>query len=374
MFLFLTGFWTSLPAQVKIRLFAEQFPETAIFSVTSGSYEINLYDGNSITALKDELVVIIKYNGKLVVKKRNEDSHICDSVVFSGKTGEDSFSLRVNGNLPAKQYYSGDLKCFPDFGTLLLINISDIEKYISGVVLAEGGTGHNIEFFKAQAIIARTYMYQNFSRHLIDKYNVCDDVHCQVFSGISTDSVLNKAVYETRDLVILDADNSLITAAFHSNCGGETSSSDDVWISGHKYLKTVTDPYCTSSRNATWSKSFTKDAWISYMSKIGYKGSVQDPSVFTFEQKSRLTNYTAGTFSIPLKTLRADLNLRSTFFSVSVIGDSVILKGRGYGHGVGFCQEGAMSMALKGYRYKDIINFYYSRVTVSDIKNAVALH
>jgi stage II sporulation protein D len=133
------------------------------------------------------------------------------------------------------------------------------------------------------------------------------------------------------------------------------------------------DPYCTSSRSATWTKSFSKAAWISYMSKIGYKGSIQDPAVFNFEQKSRLTNYTSGSFSVPLRTLRADLNLRSTFFSVSVEGDSVILNGKGYGHGVGFCQEGAMAMALKGYRYKDIINFYYSRVTISDIKNAVAL-
>ena len=68
-----------------------------------------------------------------------------------------------------------------------------------------------------------------------------------------------------------------------------------------------------------------------------------------------------------------DLNLRSTFFSVSVNGDSVTLNGKGYGHGVGFCQEGAMAMASKGYRYKDIINFYYNKVTISDIKNAVAL-
>ena len=76
---------------------------------------------------------------------------------------------------------------------------------------------------------------------------------------------------------------------------------------------------------------------------------------------------------MPLQTLRSDLNLKSTFFSVVVDGDSMILKGKGYGHGVGLCQEGAMVMALKGFRYKDIINFYYSRVIISDIKNAVAL-
>ena len=67
------------------------------------------------------------------------------------------------------------------------------------------------------------------------------------------------------------------------------------------------------------------------------------------------------------------MNLRSTFFSVVPEGDSIILKGRGYGHGVGLCQEGAMVMAAKGFNYKQIIDFYYSGVIISDIKNAVIL-
>jgi stage II sporulation protein D len=79
-------------------------------------------------------------------------------------------------------------------------------------------------------------------------------------------------------------------------------------------------------------------------------------------------------FSIPLRTIRSDLNLKSTFFSVFTEGDSVILKGRGYGHGVGLCQEGAMVMASNGFKYRDIINFYYTGVIISDIKNAVFLH
>lgn len=372
-FLLLTGVCTTLPAQVKIRLFANQFPESAIFSVTKGIYEINLCNGTKVKALKDEPVMIMKYDGRLAVKMRDGEAKTCDSLIFSGTTGDDSFSLRVNGNMPVKQYYSGKLQCFPDFGTLLFINISDIEKYISGVVQAEGGTGHNIEYFKAQAIIARTYMYKYFNKHNEDKYNVCDNTHCQAFNGLSSDSLLGKAVMQTRGLVILDSDSTLILAAFHSNCGGETNVSGDVWLSGHNYLKNVTDPYCTSSRNATWRKSFSIDEWKDYMSKQGYSGQTQDPSVFNFEQKRRLSDYRSGAFKVPLQTMRWDLNLRSTFFSVNVVGDSVILKGKGYGHGVGLCQEGAMSMALKGFRYKDIINFYYSGVIISDIKNAVAL-
>jgi stage II sporulation protein D len=279
----------------------------------------------------------------------------------------------MNGESHLRQNYSGDLQCFPDLGTLVFINISDVEKYISGVVMAEGGAGKNLEYFKTQAIIARTYMYKYFDKHSSDKYNVCDNTHCQAYNGFSTDTLLNKATLETRGLVILDKDSSLIISAFHSNCGGETSSSDDVWLSGQPYLKSVVDPYCITSRNATWRKSYPVNEWLSYIRKSGYKGNIENPSIFNFHQDSRLTDYKIGSLKIPLRTIREDLNLRSTFFSVFAVGDSIILKGRGYGHGVGLCQEGAMEMAARGFNYKQIIDFYYFGVLISDIKNAVAL-
>jgi stage II sporulation protein D len=272
-----------------------------------------------------------------------------------------------------KQYYTGDLQCFPDLGTLLFINNSDVEKYISGVVMAEGGSGKSLEYFKTQAIIARTYMYKYFNKHIADKYNVCDNTDCQAFNGVSSDTLLNKAAMETKGLVILNRDSNLIECAFHSNCGGETSSSDDVWLLGQSYLKSVADPYCIISKNATWQKSFAINEWVDYLRKLGYKERVEDPSVFNFIQGSRLVNYKIGTFTIPLRTIRSDLNLRSTFFSVYAIGDSIVLKGKGYGHGVGLCQEGAMMMASKGFNYLSIINFYYSGVIISNVKNAVAL-
>ena len=372
--LLLTVFCTGVSAQVKIRLFSNQSPESAVFSVTEGKYEINLFNGEILTVLRDEPVIITRFNGKLAVKKRNENGFICDSLIFSGKTGMDSFSIMMNGVSHTRQYYSGDLQCFPDLGTLVFINISEVEKYISGVVMAEGGSGKNLEYFKTQAIIARTYMYKYFDKHLADRYNVCDNTHCQAFNGLSSDTLLNIAVIETGGQVILDKDSVLIISAFHSNCGGETASSEDVWLSPQPYLKSVDDPYCLSSRNATWQKSLPVTEWVSYLRKSGYNENVRDPSVFNFFQVSRLPDYKTGSFTIPLRTVRYDLNLRSTFFSVYAKGDSLVFKGRGYGHGVGLCQEGAMEMATKGFNYKQIIDFYYFGVLISDIKNAVNLH
>jgi stage II sporulation protein D len=371
--LFLSFFSTVVSGQVKIRLFANQSPESAVFTVTGGMYELDSFNGEIIPVLKGESVIITKFNRKMAVKTRYEKGFICDSLTLSGKSGNDYFSLRLASRLPVRQYYSGDLQCFPDFGTLLFINSTDVEKYISGVVKAEGGSGKNLEFFKTQAIIARTYMYKYFDKHLSDGYNVCDNTHCQAFNGLSSDTLLNIAASETHGQVILDSDSVLIISAFHSNCGGETSSSDDVWLSDQPYLKSVSDPYCRTSRNAVWQKSFPENDWVNYLKRSGDMEQMNDPSQLSFTQEERLIYYKTGSFTMPLRTIRSDLNLRSTFFSVYADADSVILKGRGYGHGVGLCQEGAMVMASKGFKYKDIINFYYSGVFISDIKNAVAL-
>ncbi|MBK7626115.1 MAG: SpoIID/LytB domain-containing protein [Bacteroidales bacterium] len=360
---------TLVSAQVKIRLFANQSPESAVFTVVEGSYSINTYHGGITPLSKGESLIISRFDGKLAVKTRNSTGYIADSVLFSEQTPEASFSLRINGQLPVRQYYTGDLHCYPDLGTLVLINNCDVEKYIAGVVKAEGGSGKNIEYFKSQAVIARTYMYKYFDKHMQDKYNVCDNTHCQAFNGTSTDTILNKAAMETHGEVILDQDSVLIISAFHSNCGGETSSSEDVWLTSQPYLKRVIDPYCLTSRNALWERSIALEDWVGYLRKSGFSGNSDNPSQFGFTQKSRLTTYKAGTFTVPLRTIRTDLNLRSTFFSVLPEGDTIKLKGRGYGHGVGLCQEGAMAMAAKGFDYKQIIDFYYVGVLISDIAN-----
>ena len=107
-------------------------------------------------------VLITRYNGKLAVKTGNEKGFTCDSLVLIGTTGNDFFSLRINDGIPVRQYYSGDLKCYPDLGTLVMINNCDVERYIAGVVKAEGGSGRNKEYFKTQAIIATDIYVQVF--------------------------------------------------------------------------------------------------------------------------------------------------------------------------------------------------------------------
>ena len=353
-----------------MRVFADQKPAYVIFTVISGKYEIATGEGDTCNLISGEPVVLSRFNGKVFCKTRNTKGFLSDSVQFTGLTGYDNFSLRINSSESAIRYYSGDFQCFHDLETLLMVNICDMEKYIAGVVKTEGGTGRNEEYFKTQAVIARTYTCKYLNKHIIDRHNLCDGTHCQAFHGVTEDSVILKAVLHTKGLVIVSSDSTLIISAFHSNCGGETSPSEYVWVTSKPYLKKVVDPYCLNSRNAAWEKSISAKEWTGWLVKNGYSGNYTDPSIFNFAQSSRLPSYIAGSLSIPLQVIRTGFGLRSSFFSVTAEGDSLLLKGRGYGHGVGLCQEGAMEMAVKGFDFRDIIRFYYSDVHIISIENA----
>jgi stage II sporulation protein D len=356
--------------QVRVRIFANQKPSSASMTVLAGKYELDVYDGKSISLTTGDPVILAMYENKIAVKIRNSVSFMCDSLTVKGLTGSDRFSFRINGGSQVHQLYSGDLRCISDLGVMVFINTCDIEQYVAGVVRTEGGPGKSIEYLKSQAVLARTFMYKYFEKHLIDRYNLCDNTHCQAFNGMSTDSLIIRAAMETKGLVVLDHDSTLIISAFHSNCGGETSTSDFVWLSGHSYIKKVIDPYCIKSPNATWRKSIPLAEWEAYLKKSGFVASGKADLSYNFSQLTRQNDYRIGSFSLPFRQIRNDLNLKSAFFSVVGEGDLITFNGRGYGHGVGLCQEGAMVMAARGFKYSDIIRFYYTDVIISDIKNA----
>ena len=61
------------------------------------------------------------------------------------------------------------------------------------------------------------------------------------------------------------------------------------------------------------------------------------------------------------------LNLRSTFFNMSQVGNNIVITTKGYGHGVGLSQYGALAMAKKGYNYQQILSYYYLGTNIEKI-------
>lgn len=259
----------------------------------------------------------------------------------------------------------------PDKKQFLLINRVDLEKYIAGVVESEAGTASSIEYYKVQSTLCRTYLLAHLTRHVLEGFELCDDVHCQAYLSKASKAEISEAVYNTMGEVVVDGDLNLITAAFHSNCGGETCNSQDVWAVSTSYLKSVHDTFCLNQPHAHWKRSLPMEDWKAYL-QLKHNYPVQDNQKFSnatsFNQSTmRAIYFMDKNLKIPLKSIRADFQLKSTFFSVEQKGDMIIFNGRGYGHGVGLCQEGAMEMAKRHYSYKDILNFYYKDVYIVNL-------
>lgn len=248
-------------------------------------------------------------------------------------------------------------------GALLVINELPLESYIPGVVEAEGGPNHPLEYYKAQALVSRTYVTNQFHKHEGQGFNVCDQTHCQVYHGTPKHKfIMEAAAIATEDLVVVDDNANLITAAFHSNCGGKTNSAENVWARPLPYCQSVIDTFCMKMPNSNWEKRIAVEDWSRYLSSKRLESS--DSAHYGYFPKEKEVYFREGETRVSLVTMRKDLKLKSTYFSVYQDGEDMVLVGQGFGHGVGMCQEGAMRMAELGYTYTDIIHFYFHNVRI----------
>ncbi len=369
--LFVTG--ETLPADdhtIRIRLFSELKPERLIFTPADGDYLIEV-DGEEKGFVRTaEPLLVFRYGDRLAVKGGTLSGILSDSISIIPDGGT-RFSLEIPGVEDSRRYYDDRLMVNLDGNLFFIVNKTSVERYLPGVVEAEGGNGIEDEFFRVQAVIARTYAYRNLDRHISDNYNLCDGVHCQAYYGKTGMAVIKSAVEATRGLVLTDSDTILVNALFHSNCGGETLSSGQVWLAQGSHLVSVRDPYCREMSNSIWRTTIPLQEWITYIYQFRESGRGSEGDIFRFEQPDRQEMLAiSGYRPIPLREIRERFMLRSAFFSFVKEGDTLLVSGRGFGHGVGLCQQGAMVMAARGYNYRQIASFYYNGVMVVHIDDA----
>ena len=371
-FLFLAGNASSQSnpdsIYLKIRIFSEYPLHQAIFTPLSGDYDI-CHRTEKISSLAENTPLILLVNEKKVrIKKPAGSLGSYDTVYLRKEGAKGQFHLRAGKK---ERIYDGELIGFVSGQHLVLINRVSLEAYTSGVVQAEAGNGHDPEFYKIQSLISRTYALRNIRKHETEAYQLCDQVHCQLYKGRNLQQEILDAVDATRGQVILGPDTQLISAAFHSNSGGETCNSEDVWSLPSVYLKAVTDSFSLDMPGARWEKTISKNRWLHHL-KERYNFPLQDSarldSALNFRQLHRRPIYVNN---IPLKELRNDFKLRSTFFDVVDQGEEILLKGKGYGHGVGLSQEGAIRMTRLGYHYEDILRFYYRQIRIDKIDTSL---
>lgn len=365
----LTSFY--VPAEnLQIRLYTHLKVNALQLNTVSGSYKV-LADGNSVAESVIESVFKLVLNGDSIQLIQNDK--LIGNFIYIKFVGADEGEIKVKLINPDRKprVYENNLSFSACEQNIRIINDVILDNYIAGVTEAEAGSHSNLEFYKVQAILARTFALTHINKHVTEGFSLCDQVHCQAYYGKPKDLTIFKAIEETIGRVVVDENLNLIVAAFHSNSGGQTANSEDVWGSRTTYLRSVTDSFSIKMPNSKWERRMLTDDWLAYLKlkhNVPTEQADAKSDALNFKQDQRKIYLECSNSKVPLKNIRADLQLKSTFFSISEINkDSVLFRGKGYGHGLGMCQEGAMRMSKVGYTYIEILNFYYKNIQLIDL-------
>lgn len=292
-------------------------------------------------------------------------------------------------------------------GKLVLNQLLPMEDYLAGVIQNEIGNTSPPEALKAQAVAARTHALSLLlnNRHKADGYDLCSGTHCQVYKGKYLQSeAIRKAIWDCRSQALFTA-SGVADATYHSSCGGKTDASSIIWkgkpiahlngvtcipeadsldlsteAGSREWIDQKQDSAGMSSweRGAlSWDKSISRaklaaNTGMAYIDKLeilsrGHSGRIVSMKLYG-DKTVKLDN--------EYKIRQAFANLLSSFFyikgSYSLADGAVIirpqetlnLKGKGAGHGVGMCQVGALRMAREGKSYQVILAHYYPGVTL----------
>ncbi|MCF0191349.1 MAG: SpoIID/LytB domain-containing protein [Marinilabiliaceae bacterium] len=253
-------------------------------------------------------------------------------------------------------------------------------------------------------------------------FDVCADDHCQRYQGLTraTNSVVRQAIDATKGMMLV-YQGDVCDARFSKCCGGMTELFETCWQPVHvDYLQSFVDnplrPSGTHDLNLTRESDARKwiemspDAYCNTQDEVVLRQILNDYDVETtpqmyrwkiqysrrelselIERKMQLgigevrhiepvkrgpsarieelriegTNRTVVIGKeLEIRKALSDSHLQSSAFVVDEVGDTFVLKGAGWGHGVGMCQVGAAMMAHKGMTYRTILFHYFRRAQI----------
>jgi len=301
--------------------------------------------------------------------------------------GADTGALvRVNG-----RPYRGVIEIFRDRTGLTVVNRLPMEAYLLGVVSTEMGrrAPNELEALRAQAVVSRTYALRHLRRWEVQGFDLYATVADQVYGGVARETPEGAdAVLATRGR-ILTYDGQPIDAFFYSTCGGRTANGTEVFRNADRpYLRSVPDAaddgtaYCSISPRFRWRETWGGDELRAILRRtlpmVGVAGRDAD-EVSDVRVSYRTPSGRVGRLAIGLRGTEVQVDgpnvrqvlrstsgdiLRSNAFTLTVTrGGSrvtrLVADGAGAGHGVGFCQWGAVGRARTGQKHEQILAAYY---------------
>lgn len=247
------------------------------------------------------------------------------------------------------------------------IETIELEEYLIGVLAGEMPVSYEIEALKSQAVAARTYTLRKKEINKDNNYDVVDTTNDQVYLdeeylkqswGESYDNYIKKikqAVKETSG-EYLTYEGKIIQAFFFSTSSGTTENCIDVFGENLPYLQSVSSTWDEKSPSYLDTKSFTKQELYEKL-ELPYKEEIN----IEIERNSTnsIKTITINNKKILGTEFRKKLNLKSTNLEITEEDNNIIITSKGFGHGVGMSQFGAEQLALQGYKYDEILKYYY---------------
>jgi stage II sporulation protein D len=266
------------------------------------------------------------------------------------------------------RWYRGRTRLVISEGGVTAVNHVDMDEYLYSVVGAEMSPSWHAEALKAQAVAARSYALYQKTKRGNSVYDVGDDTYWQVYVGMEKEDPNTIAAVTATSGQVLAYNGSPIEAVFHSSSGGHTEDVEYIWQDPRPYLRGVPD-YDRNSPNYQWTETFSQNQLSNVFSGVGNVLNLQPAQTTPYGRAITLNVVgDGGTRSIEGDTVRNALNLPSTLFSVTANNGSFVVSGRGFGHGVGMSQWGALALAESGYSYSQILGHYYQNTTLSQLQ------
>ena len=300
--------------------------------------------------------------------------------------------VRVNG-----RPYRGVITALRDRTGVTVVDRVPMETYLAGVVSAEMGrrSPAEQEALRAQAVVSRTYALRNMRRWQAQGFDLYATVADQVYGGAGFETPEGRAAVDATRGRILTYGGAPIDAFFYSTCGGRTADGTEVFRAADRpYLRSVADvadngiAYCSLSPRFRWHEEWTGEALRATLARTlppvaaaaGVGGvaadlsEVRDVRVTYRTPSGRVGQLTVGlrggevrvegpSVRQVLRPISGEL-LRSNTFTLAVSGGGrrvsrLAADGAGAGHGVGFCQWGAVGRSRAGQDYERILAAYY---------------
>ena len=332
-----------------------------VLLAVNGSYQIT---GSLVNNILDQgqflqkSKVTVDYGGIRIGSK-------CYNVSELRITGSQDGEIEINN-----VRYRGGISLLQQLDSKLsVIEELDLEDFVAGVVGCEMPHLWNEEAHRAQAVTVRTYtMYKKNARRN-EKYHL--DMQDLAYRGMACESPrLNSIVQETKGMVMMYNRN-IFPAYFHSTCGGHTEDVSHVFVGEDSIppLSGVACKYCNNSKYSKWKRDISKSV-IERKLRDGNVSVSNIRSVKTLNpgygnHGSRVEIVSAsGSKEMRANDFRLLVGpntLCSTAFIAKSNGKNITFSGNGWGHGVGLCQHGAQTMATKGFKWMEIISYYYPK-------------